>query len=54
MADTIISLKDVRRDFGPVAAVDGVSFDIARGEFFSMLGPSGCGKTTLLRMLAGL
>ncbi|MFO1121568.1 MAG: ABC transporter ATP-binding protein [Hyphomicrobiales bacterium] len=53
-SDTIISLRDVRRDFGTVAAVDGVSFDIARGEFFSMLGPSGCGKTTLLRMLAGL
>lgn len=50
----IIHLEKVRKDFGPVAAVDGVSFDIRRGEFFSMLGPSGCGKTTLLRMLAGL
>jgi putrescine transport system ATP-binding protein len=37
---------------GP-AAVDGVSIDVARGEFFALLGPSGCGKTTLLRMLAG-
>jgi putative spermidine/putrescine transport system ATP-binding protein len=33
--------------------VDGVSFDVAVGEFFSILGPSGCGKTTTLRMLAG-
>jgi ABC-type Fe3+/spermidine/putrescine transport system ATPase subunit len=33
--------------------VDGVSFDVAAGEFFSLLGPSGCGKTTTLRMLAG-
>lgn len=34
-------------------AVDGVSLDLAEGEFFALLGPSGCGKTTLLRMLAG-
>lgn len=39
--------------FGEFAAVDGVSFSIPRGAFFSILGPSGCGKTTLLRMLAG-
>ncbi len=48
-----ISIKDVSKLFGTVAAVDHVSLDIAQGEFFSLLGPSGCGKTTLLRMLAG-
>jgi spermidine/putrescine ABC transporter ATP-binding subunit len=52
-ADTIISLNNVAKHFGNVRAVDDVSFDIRRGEFFSLLGPSGCGKTTLLRMLAG-
>lgn len=52
-ADTIISFKHVSKLFGPVRAVDDVSFEIKRGEFFSLLGPSGCGKTTLLRMLAG-
>ena len=37
-----------------VAAVRGVSFDVADGEFFTILGPSGCGKTTILRCIAGL
>ena len=51
--DSIISLRHLAKHFGPVKAVDDISFDIRRGEFFSLLGPSGCGKTTLLRMLAG-
>jgi spermidine/putrescine ABC transporter ATP-binding subunit len=48
-----ISLRGITKSFGPVKAVDNVSIDIRRGEFFSLLGPSGCGKTTLLRMIAG-
>ncbi len=51
--DAFISLSEVSKEFGPVRAVDRVSIDIRRGEFFSLLGPSGCGKTTLLRMIAG-
>jgi spermidine/putrescine ABC transporter ATP-binding subunit len=51
--DAFISIRTVNKHFGPLCAVDDVSFDIRRGEFFSLLGPSGCGKTTLLRMLAG-
>jgi spermidine/putrescine ABC transporter ATP-binding subunit len=50
----IISIRNLTKRFGPVAAVDDVSFDIAPNEFFALLGPSGCGKTTLLRMIAGL
>ena len=48
-----VSIRDVSKHFGPVRAVDGVSLDIAQGEFFALLGPSGCGKTTLLRILGG-
>jgi spermidine/putrescine transport system ATP-binding protein len=54
MTDQVaISLRDVRKSFGDVNAVDGVSLEIAEGEFITLLGPSGCGKTTTMRMIAG-
>ena len=52
-AESFISIQNVSKHFGKVHAVNRVSIDIAKGEFFSLLGPSGCGKTTLLRLLAG-
>ncbi len=48
-----VSLVDLVKRFGDVAAVAGIDVDMPSGEFFSMLGPSGCGKTTTLRMIAG-
>ena len=48
-----VRLVDLRKQFGEVAAVDGVTLEIRAGEFFSLLGPSGCGKTTTLRMIGG-
>jgi len=50
-----VSLKNVKKVYpGNVAAIKGVSLDIADGEFVVLVGPSGCGKSTLLRMIAGL
>jgi putrescine transport system ATP-binding protein len=48
-----VRLIDLRKSFAGHVAVDGLSLNIYRGEFFALLGPSGCGKTTLLRLLAG-
>jgi putative spermidine/putrescine transport system ATP-binding protein len=48
-----VRLVDLTRRFGEVTAVDAISLDIARGEFFTLLGPSGSGKTTTLRLIAG-
>ncbi|WP_235022659.1 ABC transporter ATP-binding protein [Amycolatopsis alkalitolerans] len=49
-----IRIRAATKRFGAVTAVDGVSLDIADGEFLVLLGPSGCGKSTLLRAVAGL
>lgn len=49
-----IILNDVRKKYGSVDAIQGVSLDIADGELVVLVGPSGCGKSTLLRMIAGL
>jgi len=49
-----ISLRSVRKSYGLLEVLHGVSIDISEGEFVSLVGPSGCGKSTLLRIIAGL
>ena len=48
-----VIIKNAIKRYGDFQAVNGISLNIAQGEFFTLLGPSGCGKTTLLRMIAG-
>ncbi|THK37793.1 sn-glycerol-3-phosphate ABC transporter ATP-binding protein UgpC [Ensifer sp. MPMI2T] len=49
-----VTIEQVRKQYGAVPVIHGVSMDIEDGEFVTLVGPSGCGKSTLLRMLAGL
>ena len=49
----VVELRNVTKRFGDLAAVDGMSLEVRRGQIVSLLGPSGCGKTTTLRLIAG-
>src|SRR5579864_7339298 len=49
-----IDVRDLRKVYGPKAAVDGLSLTVPRGSFFGFLGPNGAGKSTTIRMLTGL
>jgi len=51
---SFLRIKNLRKSFDRVAAVDGLDFDVLEGEFFTLLGSSGCGKTTTLRLIGGL
>ena len=54
MTMATVEIRNLKKQFGSVQAVDGVDLSIREGEMFVVLGPSGCGKTTLMRMIAGL
>lgn len=53
-SEAIITVTDLKKHYGDIKAVDGISFDVARGEIFSCLGPNGAGKTTTVEMMEGL
>lgn len=52
-SDPVVRVRDLRKTYGSFAAVDGVSFDIERGETFALLGPNGAGKSTTIEILEG-
>jgi ABC-2 type transport system ATP-binding protein len=54
MKDSVITVRDFRKIYGDFVAVDGISFEVQRGEIFGLLGPNGAGKTTALESLEGL
>src|SRR5436853_4940669 len=51
---TMICVRELRKSYGAIVAVDGVSFEIAARETFALLGPNGAGKTTTIHILVGL
>jgi heme exporter protein A len=53
-SNSAIEVRHLRKEFGVLKAVDGISFELKRGEFLSVFGPNGAGKTTLIKILTGL
>src|SRR5690348_88791 len=52
--EPIAQVRDLRKQYDTLTAVDGIQFEIRRGEIFGLLGPNGAGKTTTISMLAGI
>jgi ABC-2 type transport system ATP-binding protein len=54
MQEPAVEVRDLRKSYGELEAVRGVSFEVARGEVFCLLGPNGAGKTSIVEVLGGL
>ncbi len=51
--DVLVRVRDLRKDYGSIRALDGVSFDVSRGDILGFLGPNGAGKTTAMKLITG-
>ncbi len=51
--DALIRVRDLRKDYGSIRALDGISFEVARGDILGFLGPNGAGKTTAMKLITG-
>jgi len=49
----VLEVNDIKKSFGGIKAVDGVSFDVQEGEILGLIGPNGCGKSTLFNCILG-
>jgi branched-chain amino acid transport system ATP-binding protein len=49
----VLEVSDIKKSFGGIKAVDGVSFDVQEGEILGLIGPNGCGKSTLVNCILG-
>jgi ABC-2 type transport system ATP-binding protein len=52
-SDTLVRVVDLRKYYGPIRAVDGISFEVRRGDVLGFLGPNGAGKTTAMKLITG-
>ena len=52
--EKVVEVNNLKKYYGDIKAVDGISFDVYRGEIFGMLGPNGAGKTTTIEIMEGL
>jgi len=50
----VLSIKNLKKYYGNIHAVDGISFEVLKGEIFALLGPNGAGKTTTIKCILGL
>ena len=50
----MLEIRDLRKDYGKICALDGLNLTLQPGEILGLVGPNGAGKTTLLKILAGL